>query len=118
MTEYRHCQVVTTTDSRETADALSRGAVEARVAACAQIVGPITSTYWWEGKIETAEEWQIIFKTTVERYAVLEGYIRGHHSYEVPEILCTPVLAGNPVYLEWLTTETRVSGDVGQEPVV
>jgi Uncharacterized protein involved in tolerance to divalent cations len=109
VTEHEHCQVITTTDSREAADGLARSAVEARVAACAQVVGPITSTYWWEGKIETAEEWQVVFKTTVERYAALEENIRTHHSYDVPEILCTPVTAGNPAYLEWVTTETRPS---------
>ena len=70
MTEHEYCQVITTTDSREAADTLGRFAVEARVAACAQVVGPITSTYWWEGKIETAEEWQVIFKTTTQRYAI------------------------------------------------
>ena len=107
MTEHQYCQVVTTTDAREAADALGRIAVEARVAACAQVVGPITSTYWWEGKIETAEEWQVTFKTTTQRYAALEENIRAHHSYDVPEILCTPVMAGNPAYLEWLTAQTR-----------
>jgi periplasmic divalent cation tolerance protein len=107
MTDPQHCQVVTTIDSREAADALARGAVEARVAACAQVGSPISSTYWWEGKVETAQEWPITFKTTMDRYPALEAHIRGHHSYDVPEILCTPVVAGNPAYLEWLTTETR-----------
>ena len=107
MTEYQHCQVVTTTTSRTAADALARSAVADRVAACAQVVGPITSTYWWEGKIETAEEWQVFFKTTFERYAALEANIRANHTYDMPEILCTPVVAGNPAYLEWLTTQTR-----------
>jgi periplasmic divalent cation tolerance protein len=51
-----YCQVVTTTDSAEAADALARGAVEARLAACGQVVGPITSTYRWQGAVETARE--------------------------------------------------------------
>ena len=105
--EYEYCQVVTTTDSRSAADALARGAAEARVAACAQVVGPITSTYWWEGRVDTAEEWQVVFKTTAERYPALEEHLRSHHGYDVPEILCTPVTAGNPSYLEWLSAETR-----------
>ena len=109
MTEHQHCQVVTTTDSREAAATLAHSAVAARAAACAQVVGPITSTYWWTGKIETAEEWQVIFKTTLDRYAALEEHIRAHHSYDVPEILCTPVVAGNPAYLDWLVAQTRQS---------
>jgi periplasmic divalent cation tolerance protein len=108
MPDDAHCQVVTTTDSRQAADALARGAVTERAAACAQIVGPLTSTYWWEGAVEAAQEWQVIFKTAMDRYPALAEYIRGHHSYAVPEILCFEVSAGNPAYLAWLTAETRV----------
>ncbi len=108
VSEYPCCQVITTVASREAADLLGRGAVEARLAACAQVVGPITSTYWWQGAVESAEEWQVLFKTTTDRYAELEAHIRSHHSYQVPEILCTPVSAGNTSYLSWLTAETRV----------
>jgi periplasmic divalent cation tolerance protein len=107
MTSYRHAQAVTTTDSREVADGLARGAVEARVAACAQVVGPITSTYRWDGKVTTAEEWYVVFKTTAERYPALEAHIREHHGYDVPEIVLLPIVAGNPAYLDWVTTETR-----------
>lgn len=101
-----YCQAVTTTDSREEADRLARGAVEARVAACAQIVGPITSVFWWEGAVDTAQEWQVVFKTTTNAYPALERHLREAHSYDVPEILCLPVTAGNPAYLAWLDTET------------
>lgn len=107
MTEVRHCQVVTTTDSREAADTLARSAVEARIAACAQVSGPITSTYRWAGRVEIAEEWRITFKTPTDRYPALEQHIREHHGYDVPEILASPVIAGNPVYLAWLEAETR-----------
>jgi periplasmic divalent cation tolerance protein len=104
---YEHCQVVTTIDSREAADRLARGAVAGRVAACAQVLGPIASTYRWNGRIESAEEWQVTFKTTTGRYESLEEHIREQHSYDVPEILCSPVIAGNPAYLQWLSAETR-----------
>jgi periplasmic divalent cation tolerance protein len=106
-TEYRHCQVVVTTDSRKAAQTLARTAVTARVVACAQVAGPITSTYWWQGQIETAQEWQVVFKTTLDRYPALEENVRAHHTYEVPEILCTPIVAGNPAYLQWLTAATH-----------
>lgn len=107
MGEVEYCQVSTTTDSRQAADELARGAVLARVAACGQVVGPIASTYWWRGQVETAEEWRVVFTTTLARYADLEAYLRDNHTYEVPEVLCTPVLAGNRAYLDWLTAETR-----------
>jgi periplasmic divalent cation tolerance protein len=106
VTEYQYAQAVTTTDSREAAEALARSAVEARVAACAQVSGPINSTYWWQGSIESSEEWYVTFKTTVERYPELEQHIRDHHSYDVPEVVLLPVLAGNPAYLSWVGEET------------
>jgi periplasmic divalent cation tolerance protein len=109
MTAAEYCQVMTTTDSREAADALARSAVEARTAACGQVSGPIASTYWWEGKLEAAEEWHVFFKTTTDRYAALEEHIRAHHSYAVPEIICTPLTAGNPAYLAWVKRETQPS---------
>jgi periplasmic divalent cation tolerance protein len=65
------CQVMTTVDARPAADALARSAVSQRLAACAQVSGPIESTYRWQGAIETAEEWQVIFKTTTSRYSAL-----------------------------------------------
>ncbi|TLS46440.1 divalent-cation tolerance protein CutA [Streptomyces montanus] len=98
--------VLTTTDAPEKAEALARGAIAARVAACAQISGPVTSVYRWKGEIETASEWQVSFKTTGTRYAELEAYLRQAHDYETPEIIATPVQRGSRKYLEWLERET------------
>jgi periplasmic divalent cation tolerance protein len=106
VTDYRYCQVVTTTDSRQRAEVLARGAVEARLAACAQIVGPITSVFWWEQAVDTAQEWQVWCKTTTPAYAALAEHLRAAHTYDVPEILCLPVTAGHQPYLDWLDTET------------
>lgn len=105
MTTAQVVQVVTATDSRAAADALARSAVEARAAACAQVDGPIDSTYRWQGAVESAEEWRITFKTTTSAYGRLEAFIRERHSYDMPEILCTPVTAGNPAYLAWVERE-------------
>lgn len=98
--------VLTTTDAAEKAEALARGAVAARVAACAQISGPVTSVYRWEGAVETASEWRIQFKTAAARYPALEAYLLGAHDYDTPEIIATPVVAGSPDYLRWLEEET------------
>jgi periplasmic divalent cation tolerance protein len=100
------CQVSTTIGSREAAQELARGAVQARAAACGQVGGPINSVYWWERRVESADEWVVVFKTTTERYPELERYIRSQHPYDVPEIICTPVTAGNPAYLTWVAAET------------
>lgn len=104
--EISHYQVTTTTDAREAAAGLARGAVDARVAACGQVVGPIQSIYRWQGRVETTEEWYVVFKTTAARYPALEAHVRAHHTYEVPEIVATPIVDGDPGYLAWVRAET------------
>ncbi|OII65240.1 divalent-cation tolerance protein CutA [Streptomyces sp. CC53] len=99
--------VLTTTDSAAKAEELARGAVGARLAACAQISAPVTSVYRWEGAVESAREWQVLFKTADDRYTALEAYLREHHPYDTPEIIATPVLRGSAEYLAWITRETR-----------
>jgi periplasmic divalent cation tolerance protein len=100
-------QVITTTETKADAQAIANALVEKRLAGCVQIVGPITSTYWWEGKIETAEEWLCLIKSRRDLYADLEKAIREVHPYDVPEILAVPVTAGSKPYLEWLDGELR-----------
>ncbi len=98
-------QVITTTASREDADRISRRLVETRLAACVQIIGPITSIYRWKGRIETAGEWLCLIKSRWERYGSIERTIRSLHTYEIPEIIAVPVNAGSRDYLEWLGNE-------------
>ncbi len=98
--------VLTTTDSEEVADRLSRKLVEERLAACIQVI-PMRSRYWWEGKVEEASEYLLIIKTTEERYPELEKRIKELHNYTVPEILALPVVEGYGPYLDWLFRETR-----------
>ena len=105
MSEY--CQVVTTIDSREDAERIARELVQRRLAACVQIVGPIRSIYRWQGKIETAEEWQCWAKTRRELYEPIEQAIRRLHSYDVPEILAIPIVVGSADYLAWLDVEVK-----------
>jgi periplasmic divalent cation tolerance protein len=89
------------------ADALAGSAVAAGLAACAQVGGPITSTYRWRGAVETAQEHAVQFKTAADRVAALVEHLLAGHPYEVPEIVVTPVTGGNPAYLAWVREETR-----------
>ncbi|MGA4842065.1 divalent-cation tolerance protein CutA [Streptomyces sp. G45] len=98
--------VLTTTDTADKANALARGAIEARLAACAQVSGPVTAVYRWEGAIEESREWQLLLKTTTARYEALETWLREAHDYETPEIIATPVTHGSAAYLTWVATET------------
>ena len=97
-----HIQVITTTDKRDDALAIARTLVEQRLAACVQIVGPITSIYRWKGNVETAEEWQCWAKSRQDRYGQIEQAIRHGHPYEEPEILAIPITAASAGYLAWI----------------
>jgi periplasmic divalent cation tolerance protein len=103
----RYLQVQTTTDSRAEAMELAHDAVQARLAACAQVAGPIASTYWWDDSLERAEEWLIMLKLPADRFQELADFLAERHSYDEPEIIATPIVTGAPAYLSWLVEETR-----------
>jgi periplasmic divalent cation tolerance protein len=95
-------QVTTTLPDRETAHRLGRRLVEERLAACAQVVGPVSSVYWWQGEVESAGEWYCHLKTTASRVEDLITRIRELHPYETPEIVALPVAEGDEAYLRWI----------------
>jgi periplasmic divalent cation tolerance protein len=98
--------VITNLPDAYSAHALAGALVEARLAACVNILGPCRSVYRWQGKTENAEEVPVLIKTTAARYAALEAAIRARHPYELPEIIAVPVDRGLPEYLAWVDTET------------
>ena len=102
-----HVIVASTTDSEEAARALAAGAIDAKLGACAQIVGPITSVFRWEGAVQTEQEWRVEIKTAADRVSALTEHIKAHHGYDVPEIVATPINGGSAEYLTWLVEETR-----------
>jgi periplasmic divalent cation tolerance protein len=101
VTDY--LQVLTTTGSEEDAERISAALIEKRLAACVQVIGPISSRYRWQGKVELEREWLCLVKTGASRYDELEAAIRELHSYEEPEIVATPIVAGSEGYLAWLS---------------
>ncbi|MET8847405.1 divalent-cation tolerance protein CutA [Amycolatopsis sp. NPDC004625] len=101
-----HVVVTSTTDSEAAALDLAARVVEARLGACAQVVGPITSVYRWDGAVRTGREWRVEIKTTAGRVAELTGRLRQLHGYDLPEVIATPIVGGSAEYLAWLETET------------
>ncbi len=96
------CQVTTTLPDSNSADRIAQALVGERLAACAQVSGPIASTYRWQGAVEQASECYCHLKTTMERLPALQARIRELHPYEVPEIVAVAIVGGDAGYLQWI----------------
>lgn len=94
--------VTTTSDRLESLEQIAKDSVSQKLAACCQILGPITSHYTWEGKLETSTEWQCQLKTTIDVYERLETLIRKLHHYDEPEIIYVRIDGGSDSYLNWI----------------
>jgi periplasmic divalent cation tolerance protein len=102
MNEY--IQVLTATGRREDAERIARVLLERRLAGCVQIIGPVSSLYWWKGGIEKAEEWLCVIKSGKSLYNELEKTIKDNHPYDIPEIIAVPITMGYQDYLDWLSS--------------
>ncbi|MFI1195532.1 divalent-cation tolerance protein CutA [Micromonospora sp. NPDC020750] len=100
MTDY--VQVSTATDSREVGVTLAEGAVAGRLAAGAQVVGPVTSVFWHQGEQGVGEEWQVLLFTTAARYPELERYLLDAHPWRNPQMMAVPIVQGSTECLAWL----------------
>ncbi len=94
--------VLSTFPDAATARRISRQLVEEKCAACANLLPPVESIYWWEGIVESGNETLVIFKTAAGRYQALETTLRQLHPYEVPEIIALRIEQGLPEYLRWV----------------
>lgn len=101
-----HVIVSSTTDSEDAARNLAAKAIEAKLGACAQVIGPMTSVYRWEGAVQTDTEWRVEIKTVAASVAALTDHLKANHSYDVPEIIMTPITGGSAEYLSWVVDES------------
>lgn len=93
--------VMVTASSRDEAEAIAHRLIEAKLAACVSLM-PIRSIYSWQGQVHNEEEWQLFVKTDLAQFETIEATIREIHSYEVPEIIGLPLVAGSQPYLQWI----------------
>lgn len=100
--------ILITTPSRREAVRIGQAVVKKRLAACANILSPVTSIFRWKGRIEKSREALLIMKTTGRRYAALAKTISSMHPYEVPEIIALKVTKGLPRYIAWVHRETTI----------
>ena len=99
--------VYVTAGSRDEALMIGRAAVESRLAACANVLpSATTSIYWWEGKVNDAEEVSLILKTRADLVERLVAAIKERHSYDCPCVVALPISGGNPQFLDWIDAET------------
>jgi periplasmic divalent cation tolerance protein len=104
MGEY--VQVSTSVADQESGASLARSAVEARLAASAQVTGPVLSAYWHLDEFGQGEEWRVLFKTTAARYPQLEAHLLAHHPWSNPEVVAVPLTSGARSYLDWIDRVT------------
>lgn len=98
----RFAIVLATAPDLKTARMLARAALQSRLVACSTLVPGIESHYWWNGKIESAAEILIVFKTQKSKLIALEKLLLAKHPYDTPEILALPVNTGTRKYLDWI----------------
>jgi periplasmic divalent cation tolerance protein len=101
MTEF--LLVSTAAGDRESAIGLLRSAVQSRLAASGQVVGPVATAFWHLGEFGEGEEWQVLLKTTSDRYEELEAHLIEVHPWQNPEVIALWINAGSAPYLEWVS---------------
>lgn len=102
--------VFVTASSEQEAQAIANALVEAKLAACVSLL-PIHSIYTWQGQIHKEQEWQLLIKTDLSKFPILSAKICELHSYEVPEILAVPIVAGSQPYLKWIGEQVIPSAE-------
>jgi periplasmic divalent cation tolerance protein len=105
--QENHILILCTVPDRGSGEAIARALVEERLAACVNLVPGLSSTYRWQGKVEQAEEFQLIIKTSGARFEAVRDRIKSLHSYDLPEIIAVPISKGETAYLNWLTESTQ-----------
>lgn len=102
----RTFMIYITASAPEEARRIARFLVDERLAACANVLGPIESIYRWEGKVEEAQEIALIAKTSEPRVEALIARVKELHSYDCPCVVALPIESGYPPFLEWISEET------------
>jgi periplasmic divalent cation tolerance protein len=101
--------VFMTTATKHEAQKTVRSLLDKQLIACANIIGPVDSEFWWHGKIDKAKEFLVLMKSDEKLFEKLSKTIKNIHSYEIPEILALPLVRGWAPYLEWLNSTLNLA---------
>ena len=102
-----YCIINCTVANKDDGIKIAQRLIEKKLIACCNIVDNITSLYTWDNKLNTDSEALLIMKTKTQLYAEVEKEIKNMHSYDVPEIICTPIIAGSKEYVNWIEEQTK-----------
>lgn len=104
--EIRHIVILITCASKSEAERIAGVLLTKHLAACVNIISGVKSRFWWQGKIDDASEVLLMAKTKEKNFKSIESEVKNIHSYEVPEIIAVPIIAGNKDYLKWIDEES------------
>ena len=107
MEEFAYIAVFITTATAEEAHKIAQMLLEQRKIACVNIVSRVNSFFWWQNKLDSAQESLLIAKTKASQLNELVRLVKGIHSYDIPEIIAMPIVGGNQDYLEWISKEVK-----------
>ena len=99
--------ILVTASNLEEARKIAAVLLDKRKAACVNILPQVHSSFWWQGKIDKAEESLLVIKTTSSATQAVIDLVKANHSYTVPEIIALPIVGGNPDYLNWIKREVQ-----------
>lgn len=100
--EHSHIAVIVTTASKEEAEKIVRKLLNEKLIVCANIAGSVSSFFWWNKKVESAEEYVVLMKTRSDLFEKLSETVKALHSYQVPEIIALPIVKSSKQYMDWL----------------
>jgi len=101
--------VLMTVPGQEEAQRISQSLLKEKLVACVNVIPEVHSLYWWQGKIDNADEVLLVAKSRKSYFDKIKDCVRTHHSYEVPEILALPVVGGNDEYLNWIEQSLKTA---------
>lgn len=106
MQQYHIVVFVTTTDRKE-AERISQSLLNEKLIACANIIGPVHSFFWWAGKVEKAEEHIVLMKSRSDLFEKISERVKALHTYDIPEIIALPIKLGSLEYLKWIDSSLK-----------
>ena len=105
--EFTYIVLLITTANTEEAQRITRALLNQRKAACVNIVPKVSSHFWWQGKLDSAQESLLVVKTKASQLSEIIRLVKELHSYETPEIIALPIVGGNQDYLDWIGEEVK-----------